>query len=156
MDARVEDSPTSLTKFGIRGQLIQGYTTKVNTAEEVDKIEEDFVGSGTARIWFESGGSIMCIDATIKDFDPVLAHLHKGDFGKNGVQLADLSSKRRAAGHYLGCGSLSELGVNESQRATLAANFLANPEDYYIQFHQAKADKPEFHNAVRGQFEMPY
>jgi hypothetical protein len=47
---------------GIRGQIVQGYTTPVNTGEEVDAIEKDFVGSGKAKIWFENGGRIMCID----------------------------------------------------------------------------------------------
>ena len=48
---------------GIRGQIVQWYTTPVNTGEEVDAIEQqDSVGSGKAKIWFENGGRIVCID----------------------------------------------------------------------------------------------
>ena len=153
VDAGVSDSPADLARDGIRGQLVQGYKTKVNTAEEVGDVEPDFVGSGYAKISFEDGGRMMCIDATIDGFNPALAHLHRGDYGENGVQIAKLSSKKTGPGRFLGCGTLAALGVDASQRSTLAADFLANPSDYYIQFHESKAGTAGFRNAVRGQFE---
>ena len=155
LDAGVSDSPGDVAGDGIRGQLVQGYTTPVNTGEEVDDNEEDFVGSGKAKIWFEDGGRVMCIDATINGFNPSTAHLHRGDYGKNGVQIAVLSSKKKGPGRFLGCGTLAALGVVGSQRSTLAADFLKSPARYYIQFHEGKAGTAGFGNAVRGQFEKP-
>jgi CHRD domain len=153
VDAGVADSPPSLARLGIRGQLVQGYKTSMSTAEEVDDVEENFVGSGVAKVWFEEAGKMMCIDATIVGFDPVVAHLHKGDFGENGVLMAVLSSKKKSPGRFLGCGELSQLRVDSSQRSILAADFLEYPSHYYIQFHEKSVEYPEFHNAIRGQFE---
>ena len=143
MNAGVADSPPQLTKRAIRGQLVQGYRTKAFTKEEVDKFEEDFEASGEATIRFETAGSRICIDAKItgNGFEAKVAHFHMGDFGSNGVQMADLSKKRivGAPGRFLGCGTLADFGVDASQQATLAAKFLASPEHFYIQFH---GDKP--------------
>ena len=156
VDAGVSDSPADLAKLGIRGQLVQGYKTKMSTAEEVDGVEEDFVGSGTAKVWFEEGGKTMCIDATVEGFRAKVAHIHRGDFGENGVQMAVFSKFTKADGScFLGCGSLSALGVDASQRATFAEDFLANPSHYFIQFHEKKEGTTEFHNGIRGQFEKP-
>lgn len=153
MYAGVADSTPGLAGLGIRGQLVRGYTTDVKTGEEVGVFEQDFKGSGVAKIWFEEAGRTMCIDATIEGFDPRVAHLHRGDFGENGVLLATLSSKRAAEGRFLGCGALPNLGVDGSQRSTLAADFLANPARYYIQFHDTGVGNVGFHDAIRGQFE---
>ena len=154
VDAGVSDSPADLAKLGIRGQLVQGYKTSMNTKEQVGTNEPDFVGSGVAKLWFEEAGKTICIDAMVSGFTADVAHIHRGDFGKNGVQIAVLSKTTKADGTcFLGCGSLSDLGVDASQRATLAADFLEYPSHYYIQFHAGKAGTPGFRNAIRGQFE---
>ena len=156
MYAGVGDSPPALTKLGIRGQLVQGYHTSVSTAEEIDDIEEDFEASGDATIRFETAGGRICIDATIEGFDPKVAHFHLGDFGENGARIADLSSKHVASGRFLGCGTLEDFDVDGSQRSTLAAKFLANPELFYFQFHAGTTGNPsDFKKAIRGQFEKP-
>ena len=157
MDAGVADSPADLSQLGIRGQLVQGYRTDMTTEEQVDgEKEPGFVGSGSAKVWFEEGGKTMCIDATVKGFKTKVAHFHRGDYGENGVQMAVFSKFTKADGScFLGCDSLSALGVDASQRATFAEDFLANPSDYYIQFHEEKQGTSLFHNAIRGQFEKP-
>ena len=149
MQANVAASPSALSTRGIRGQLVQRLSTDVNTEENVSPFEVDLDAYGDVTISLEVAGTTMCIDATIKGFDPLVCHFHKGNVDKNGVLVANLSSLRVAAGRYLGCAAFSSLGISNNQ---LGAEFLASPSSYYIQFHQNKEGSGVFNNAIRGQF----
>lgn len=150
VNAYVASSPTSVSDRGVRGQLVQRLFTNVTTDENNVQFEmPGFKASGVTTIWFENAGTKMCINATIKGYDLLLAHFHLGEPGENGVLVADLSSLRVAARRYLGCGSFASLGITNSQ---LADNVLANPSKYYIQFHVDDVESGLFNYAIRGQF----
>ena len=150
VNAHVARPPSPVSKHGIRGQLVQRLFTKVNNDENFDQFDvPGFKASGVATIWFENAGTRMCINATIKGYDPLIAHIHRGVPRKNGVLVANLSAQRVAARRYLGCAPFSSLGVTNSH---LADNVLANPSNYYIQFHLDDVDSGLFNYAIRGQF----
>lgn len=150
MNAYVTGSPSAVSKRGIRGQLVQRLFTDVSTDENNEQFEvPGFKASGVVTIWFENAGTTMCINASINGYDPRIAHFHRGGPDENGVLVANLSAQRVAARRYLGCGSFSSLGVTNSQ---LGDDVLANPSNYYIQFHLDDVDSGLFNYAVRGQF----
>ena len=149
MDAGVASSPSALSRRGIRGQLVQRLYTDVNTDENVAQYETDLDASGDVTMSLEVAGTTLCMDATITGYDPLVSHFHKGDFGKNGALVANLSSLRVSPGRYLGCASFSMLGISNNQ---LGAEFLASPSSFYIQFHGDKEGSGHFNEVVRGQF----
>ena len=72
VNAHVAAEPVTLFNSGIRGQFKQRFTTPLVPSEAVSPLKGKSGASGTAKISFESAGSVMCIDATIKGFDPSL------------------------------------------------------------------------------------
>lgn len=150
VNAQVAESPESLRLRGIRGQFIQRLTTDVSADEEVGQYEQDLDASGTATISFEDGGTTICMDANITGFDPVASHFHNGPAGANGDLVADFSKFRVAPGRFLGCNTLSGLGIDDSE---IASKVLDQPSDFYIQFHLGKQGSGKFNTAIRGQFD---
>lgn len=151
MNAHVAGTPTALFNLAIRGQLVQSFSTDVVPSEEVSPFKGKSGTTGYATISFESAGTVVCIDATITGFDPVLAHLHNEKAGVNGPVIMDLSNKKVAPGRFLGCGTLSELGVSNVQ---VVAKILDIPSDFYFNFHLGKPGTSKFNVAVRGQLEF--
>lgn len=149
VEADVAASPYALSRRGIRGQLLQRLSTDVNIDENVAEYEIELDASGDVTMSLEAAGTTLCIDATIEGFDPLVCHFHKGDYGKNGVRIADLSTLRVSPGRYLGCASFSALGISNNQ---LGAEFHESPSSYYIQFHGTKSGGGRFNDVVRGQF----
>ena len=132
----------------IRGQFIQRFTTPVGPSEVVSPMKGKTGASGTAKITVEAAGSTLCIDATIKGFDPVVAYLNYGKVGTNGPTVVDFSSKKKSAGRFLGCGKLKDVGVKDAE---LAAKILDKPDLFYFTFHQNKTGSGVFKNSIRGQ-----
>ena len=150
MNAHVAAEPTKLFNSAIRGQFKQRLSTPLDPSEEVSPMKGKSGASGKAKITFESAGSVMCIDATIKGFDPLLAYLYAGATGTNGNVVVNFSSKKVSAGRFRGCGTLKDLGVTD---ADLAAKILDNAKNYYFNFHQDKKGSGYFKTSIRGQLE---
>ena len=150
VNAHIAATPAKLFNSSIRGQFKQSFTTPLLPKEEVSPLKGKSGASGTAKISFEAAGSIMCIDATIKGFDPLLAYLYDGDAGTNGDVVVNFSSKKVSAGRFFGCGTLKELGVADKN---LAATILDNAKKFYFNFHQDKKGSGVFNTAIRGQLE---
>ena len=150
MNAHVAVDPTALFNRAIRGQLRQRFRTSVVPSEEVSPFKGKSGASGDATISFDAAGTVICIDATIKGFNPVLVHLHNGKAGSNGDVVVDFSSKKVAPGRFLGCGKLSELGVTN---VLLATKILENLSNFYLNFHLGKPNTGDFNVAIRGQLE---
>ncbi|KAI2505692.1 CHRD domain [Fragilaria crotonensis] len=150
VNAHVAGDPTSLFNRAIRGQVLQKFRTKVVPSEEVSPFKGKSGASGFATVSFENAGKAICIDATITGFNPVLAHLHNAKSGSNGAVVVNFTSKKVATGRFLGCGTLSELGVTDS---SLASKILANPSSFYFNFHLGNPDTSDFNVAIRGQLE---
>ena len=142
MNTHVAGDPTDLFNRAIRGQLRQRFRTGVVPSEEVSPFKGKSGASGDATISFESAVKLICIDATIKGFNPVLAHLHNGNAGSNGDVVVDFSSMKVAPGRFLGCASTSVL---------LATKILENPESFYFNFHLGEPNTGDFFVAIRGQ-----
>jgi hypothetical protein len=148
VNAHIAATPTKLFNSAIRGQFKQRFTTPLVPGEEVSPLKGKSGASGTAKISFEAAGTVMCIDATIKGFDPRIAYLYRGAAGENGVMFVNFSSKKVSAGRFNGCGTLKELGVTDKG---LAAKILDNPKNFYFNFHQDKQGSGVFNTAIRGQ-----
>lgn len=150
VNAHVAAEPVTLFNSGIRGQFKQRFTTPLVPSEAVSPLKGKSGASGTAKISFESAGSVMCIDATIKGFDPLIAYLYSGAAGTNGNVVVNFSSKRVSAGRFFGCGTLKELGVTDTD---LAAKILDNAKNFYFNFHQDKKGSGVYNTSLRGQLE---
>ena len=148
VNAHVAGDPTALFNRAIRGQLRQRLRTTVVPSEEVSPFMGKAGASGIATISFEAAGTVICIDATVKGFAPVLAHLHNAKVGFNGGVVVNFSSMMVAPGRFLGCGTLSELGVTN---ALVAQTILADPSDFYFNFHLGASGTSDFNVAIRGQ-----
>lgn len=148
MSAHDAASPNALFYEVIRGQFKQRISTPVVPAEVVSPLKGKVGASGKARLSFENAGSKLCIDATINGFNPKLAYLSRALTGANGPVVVNFSSKRKAAGRFLGCIDLANLVGAD---ADLAAKILDKPEMYYFTFHQDKKGSGVFNNSVRGQ-----
>ena len=148
MNAHVAGDPTALFNRAIRGQLRQRFRTTVVPSEEVSPFKGKSGASGTATISFEAAGTVICIDATVKGFNPALVHLHNAKAGLNGDVVVDFSTKKVAPGLFLGCGKLSELGATDT---LVAQKILAGPSNFYFNFHLGKPGTNDFNVAIRGQ-----
>ena len=146
--AHVAGDPTALFNRAIRGQLRQRFRTKVVPSEEVSPFKGKSGASGISTISFEAAGTVICIDATVKGFNPVLVHLHNAKASLNGDVVVDFSSKKVAPGSFLGCGKQSELGVTN---ALIAQKILADPSSFYFNFHLGKPGTTDVNVAIRGQ-----
>jgi hypothetical protein len=136
---------------GIRGQLVQGFKASLQNQQTVtpyDNVIPD--ASGTASMTVESAGEIVCFDASIDGFDPMLAHLRFGEIGTNGNLVIDFSSTKVGTGRYLGCVPIGRLGIDI---ATVLA-ILAHGDSYYFEFHDAESE-PDFYTTIRGQLSHP-
>jgi hypothetical protein len=97
-------------------------------------------------ISFGDGGTTACVDATISGgFSPSVAHLHAGETGANGGVTIDITPFLVAPGRYFGCGSIDAMDT---------INILANPSNFYFNFHEGGPDgdgDEDFKMTVRGQ-----
>jgi hypothetical protein len=97
-------------------------------------------GSGIARVRINSERGRACINAQVRNVDPlVLAHIHNAPAGRNGPIVVDFTA--------LIAGEIVK-GCVEADPAVLKA-IAANPADYYINIH-SEAFRA---GAVRGQLE---
>ena len=139
-------------KHGIRGQLVHELTAQVSDLQ----VKKPLIGvngaHGVATVSFEEAGTVVCIDAAINGFDPVIAVL-RGGLNSKDDQIFDFSSKKLAPGRFNGCDKLSELTAPGTfANVDTVTNILSDPTAYYFQFHQAKGGS-QFNNAVRGQLD---
>eukprot|EP00545_Synedropsis_sp_CCMP1620_P012266 CAMPEP_0119015000 /NCGR_PEP_ID=MMETSP1176-20130426/10502_1 /TAXON_ID=265551 /ORGANISM="Synedropsis recta cf, Strain CCMP1620" /LENGTH=364 /DNA_ID=CAMNT_0006968257 /DNA_START=22 /DNA_END=1116 /DNA_ORIENTATION=+ len=148
LNAHVAPTPDSLFFQGIRGQLLQSFTSQLDAEASVAPFLGVHGSSGVSSIRFEAGGSIVCFDATIVGFDPEVAHLAYGVTGTNGNVVYDFSSLKVAPGRFFGCLSIEELGTTLAE----VCEILADGYVYYFDFHQSDIpDSIYFFNTIRGQ-----
>lgn len=140
-------SPGGVGERAVRGQLLQGFRTKLGNEQTVDPFNAVVPdASGMATVTFENGGTIGCFDATVNGFDPALAHIHFGQPGMNGPRFLDFSSVRVTSGRFLGCIPVAELGLTPMSVCEL----LADGYLYYFDFHLS-ATEPGIFTSIRGQ-----
>ena len=142
----ITDDPAELNQKSVRGQLVQRFQTSL-TSDEVVKPDLGKSGAtGNASIRVQDAGKMLCIDATISNFDPKVATLQLGKAGTNGDIVSTFSGKRLSKGRFLGCVVSS---------ADLAAKILDKPTDYYLLFRQDVKGSGNYNNAIRGNLD-PY
>lgn len=140
-------SPGGVGPRAIRGQLLQGFMTKLSNDLTVAPYNNVVPGaSGMSMLTFENEGTMACFDATINGFDPVLAHVHFGQPGSNGPIFFDFSSVKVEMGRFLGCISILDLGHTQQSVCEL----LADGYLYYFEFHQSDTE-PGIFTTIRGQ-----
>ena len=116
-------------------------TTTMSGAEECNAAgvcnQGDPDGSGLAHITLNAGQATVCWELTVRDIMPATAsHIHKAPAGVAGPIVVPLSPPTN--GSSSGCTTASP---------TLIADIIANPEEYYVNVHNA----PFPNGAVRGQ-----
>ncbi|KAI2501523.1 hypothetical protein MHU86_12968 [Fragilaria crotonensis] len=121
-------------------------------SEEVSRLWERRA-SGVATIKFESAGTVICVDATIQGFDPVLGHLHNAQSGVNGPVVVNFSSTKVAPGRFLGCITVANPPVAGQPSVQTVLDILDDPSDYYFNFHAGAPQTPDFNVAIRGQLD---
>lgn len=140
-------SPGDVGERGVRGQLIQGFSTMLANNQTVAPYNVVVPGaSGMATVTFENGATTACFDATINGFDPTVAHLHFGQPGSNGPILFDFSQVSVTNGRFLGCLSVADLG----QTPQSVCELLADSYLYYFDFHLSDTE-PGIFTTIRGQ-----
>lgn len=158
MNAQVASNPDSLFFQGIRGQVLQAFTAPLSPEQSIAPFMGVEGASGTATVRFESGGTVLCFDASIDGFDPMIAHLNFAAENVNGPVILDFSSTRVGTGRFFGCLTIAELGIDiEAAKSILADGYI-----YNFDFHEGEAppdfDFTEMHgasipylNTIRGQ-----
>jgi hypothetical protein len=113
---------------------------EVNAAGEPNQGDPD--GSAIARVRLAPARERVCINTDVQNVDPlVLAHIHQGAAGANGLVVVDFTSLINGSA-VKGCVTAS---------ADVIAAIIANPAGYYVNIH-SEAFRP---GAVRGQLESP-
>jgi len=153
VNAHVASAPVEVKNLAIRGQLLQAFKTTVVPSEEVSPFVGKVGASGVATIKFESAGTVICVDATIQGFDPVLGHLHNAQSGVNGPVVVDFSSTKVAPGRFLGCITVSDPPEAGQPSVQTVLDILDDPSDYYFNFHAGAPQTPDFNVAIRGQLD---
>ena len=154
MNAHVAGAPDNVKNLAIRGQLVQAFSTTLLPSEEVSPFVGKDGASGVASIKFESAGTVICVDATIQGFDPVLAHVHNAQPGVNGPLVVNFSDTKIAPGRFLGCITLSVPAEAGQPTIENVVNILDNPADYYFNFHGGVPQTSDYNIAIRGQFDV--
>ncbi len=135
------------------GMAVAGHT---NTVLEADldgraeigagsRIAGDPNGTGAAYVFGIDGDpTTLCYVLTVDKIDTAMAaHIHKGAAGTNGPVVVNLA----APGDGDAADCLTEGEMGKFNGAQTVADILANPEDYYVNVHNA-----EYPNgAIRGQ-----
>lgn len=104
-------------------------------AAEVPPADADGAGSFTATL--NPGHDQLCYEIKVERIDPAtVAHVHEGAVGKNGPPVVTLDAP--ASGTSKACATVA---------GDLAAKLLRNPENYYVNVHNATYPN----GAVRGQ-----
>lgn len=110
-------------------------STTLSGAEETAAADVD--GSGTATLRIQASKGQVCYTLEVSDIEPaVAAHIHHAPAGVNGPVVVPLTPPTEGASS--GCVEVL---------LSLARDILRNPEDYYVNVHNA--DYPA--GAVRGQ-----
>lgn len=112
------------------------YDTGLTGAAEVPG-PGDADGSGTARITADATTNQICYELTVQAIDaPTAAHIHRGAVGVAGPPVLTLDPPTTGASR--GCYDVAR---------ELAAGIVANPENHYVNVHNARYPQ----GAVRGQ-----
>lgn len=94
-------------------------------------------GSGTADLRVNPGAEQVCVDLVVQDIAPATAaHIHKAPVGEPGPVVVPLTAPSN--------GTSSDCYFADRE---LALDILQNPEDYYVNVHNAEFTA----GAVRGQ-----
>ena len=110
-------------------------STTLSGAEETAAADVD--GSGTATLRIQASKGQVCYTLDVSDIEPATAaHIHQAPAGVNGPVVVPLTPPTE--GTSSGCVEVL---------LSLARDILRNPEDYYVNVHNA--DYPA--GAVRGQ-----
>ena len=120
------------------------------------RIVGDPDGSGEAYVFgIDANTTTLCYVLTVEGIAPATAaHIHEGARGENGPVVVNLAAP--ADGNAADCiaedrvlpnGSPAFVRDAQGNRLTTVAEILANPEDYYVNVHNAEYPG----GAVRGQ-----
>jgi hypothetical protein len=125
--------------FAPTAQAIQRFTTTLEGENEVP-VSGDSDGTGTAMITVNRGTREVCweIQVTGINLTDTAAHIHVGSVGVPGGVVVGLSGPD-ATGFASGCTTASS--------RELAKDIAKNPENYYVNVHNAEF--PD--GALRGQ-----
>ncbi len=106
-------------------------------------------GRGKAYVFGIDGDpTTLCYVLTVKKIAPAsAAHIHEAAAGSNGPIVANLTAP--ADGNAADCLTEGEAGKFPTGESGIVARILANPEDFYVNVHNA--DYPG--GAIRGQLE---
>jgi hypothetical protein len=95
-------------------------------------------GTGVAEITVNPGLGVICYEITVADIDPAtLAHIHFAPAGVAGPVVVNFSPPTTG----------SSSGCAEDVDRAIAKNILKNPDQYYVNVHNAAFPS----GAVRGQ-----
>ncbi len=127
----IADDTNAVETHGIRGQLVQGFTTVVGLAQKSTPNHQVMhKASCRASISVESAGQVICFDAIINGYDSSKAQLRSGEIVTSGSLVMDLSSTKVGPGRFFGCRSIETLGIY----IQTVLSFLADGDGYYLAF----------------------
>jgi len=142
------------------GGALAGHTNTILTAEldgrqEVatdgsKRIAGDPNGRGEVYVFGIDGDpTTLCYVLTVDKIEPAMAaHIHEGAAGSNGPVVVNLAAP--GDGDAADCLTEGEVGPGTTPKFLLGqtvAEILANPEDYYVNVHNAEYPG----GAIRGQ-----
>ncbi len=109
------------------------------------RISGDPNGRGEAYVFgIDGDAKTLCYVLTVGKIDPAAAaHIHEGKAGTNGPVVVNLAAP--ADGNAADCLTEGEAGKFVGDQTV--AEILANPEDYYVNVHNAEYPG----GAIRGQ-----
>ena len=136
----------------IRGQLVQGFTAKLENEQTVApfNVAASPKASGTASVFFEMAGTVACFDVTIDAFDPALGHIHNAAMGTNGPRIFNYSALKvdGVEGRFFGCQDISSADIEGT--VDDVKKLLMDPSMYYFDYHLS-ATEPDIFTSIRGQ-----
>jgi hypothetical protein len=126
--------PTMLASAALLGSAIvsaqdnsgKRYTLSLDGQAEVP-VPGDPDGSGTATLRINPGQKMVCYSISVEDIEPATgAHIHEAPMGSAGPVVVHLIAPTN--GMSQGCADISR---------DLALELIRNPDDYYINIHNA-------------------
>ena len=135
----------------IRGQLVQGFTAKLENKQTVAPFNVPAPGaSGMASVFFEMAGTVACFDVTIENFDPLLGHIHNEVKGANGPRVFNYSALKvdGVEGRFFGCQNITSDDIEGS--IEVVKMLLMDPSMYYFDYHLSGVE-PDIFTSIRGQ-----
>ena len=118
--------------------------TTLSGAEESPSGVGDPDGTGTARLFLNSGKRQVCYKLTWENLDGVVqrAHIHEAPAGENGGIVVSLFEGQS----FAGTGSASGCDIGDATRAEIK-RIRKNPSAFYVNIH----DDVRPGGAIRGQ-----